>query len=437
MKLRRPTLILLLAALCCAAGAGLALAEPPARTAEPPPPPEPPQPPQPPEPVAPPAPPGETPGVPPQELALGTMKVVTGREFLLPDGAEARGDIYIMVNRARVEGQVDGDLFVGAENVLVPGRVMGDVDAAAAKVKVCGTVGGRLRTFAAATDVCGEIGTDVVVFGFDFTLEPGAVVRGSLAVFAGNAKLDGEVDGPVYIGAGRVEINGKVAGDVTVKCDELTFGPAARLEGNLVYQSRSVVNVPPGAVAGTVTRKVEEKPAGAPSARALSFWRSSWFWFLLRIWLAFVALVAGGLLLLFFRPLVDGALGRADTFHQVAACFGIGLVTLLAMLVVGVVCCLFFPLALAVWSALGALIYFGGLVGKIVFGLWALRPLRRTLNPLTGLLVGVGLLFVITLIPILGDLIWFVVTVTGMGAAVLQVRGAAATPSPPPAPAIP
>jgi hypothetical protein len=39
------------------------------------------------------------------------------------------------------------------------------------------------------------------------------------------------------------------------------------------------------------------------------------------------------------------------------------------------------------------------------------------------LVVGVALLFVLTLIPYLGTLAWLVVTVTGMGAALLQLRG--------------
>ncbi len=72
-----------------------------------------------------------------------------------------------------------------------------------------------------------------------------------------------------------------------------------------------------------------------------------------------------------------------------------------------------------------------GLVGKMVLGRWALKPLRRTpAPPLAALVVGVALLFFIGLIPILGDLFWFVVTVTGMGAALLQVRESRAAQAP-------
>lgn len=449
MRLGRLIAILLLAAPSAAAWARSAPSSPPPPPAAPAPAPHPAPAPSPgPAPETPPAasapeevpepPDAESPkGIPPRELSLGTMKVITGGEFYLPEGGEARGDVYALVNKARVEGQIEGDFLVAGGTVLVPGRVEGDLDAAGAEVKACGAIGRRLRSFAATTRICGEVGADAVVFGFSFVLEPGAVVRGSLAVFTGNAKLEGTVDGPAYIGAGQVEIDGKISGDVTVKCDELKFGPAARLEGNLVYESRSEAQIPPGVVAGTVTRKVEAQ--APPSARsAARLWFSTWFGVALRAWLAFVALIAGGLLLLFFRPLVDGALARTVEFNQLAVCFGIGLVTLLAMLVVGILCCVLFPLVLAVWSALGALVYFGGIVGKMALGRWALRPLRvRAANPLAGLLVGVGLLFVISLIPILGDLFWFVVTITGMGAGIMQVRDARAKEMPPPPVAVP
>ncbi len=379
------------------------------------------------------------------ELQLGTMKALSGDSLVVTNAEDIGGDVYAWVGRARIEGEIEGDLMVGsAGHVEVPGLVVRDLDVVAQRVVVEGRVGSRMRAVAFRLNVGGEIGADAVVVANSAHFEPSSQVRGSLAVYGGTATLEGSVDGPVWVGAGQVEINGRIAGDATVTCDELKLGPAARIEGNLTYDARGNVDVPKGVVAGKVIRRehAPDRPAGTemPGLVRRTTQRLGLYF---DIYLALTALVAGVLLVLFFRPAVEGAIDRATNANELAVAFGGGLVAVLALVVVGILCCVLFPLAVAVFAGLGALAYFGGLIGKMILGGWVLRPVRkRDTHPLLALVTGVALMLAASFVPILGDLFWFVVTMIGMGAVLLHVRGSRVAPpalpgmppAPPPAP---
>ncbi len=377
-----------------------------------------------------------------QEMKLGGIWMVKGGRVDVPAGQATAADLYAFARTTRIDGTLQGDVATFAGNVHVPGTVQGDLLSFTEDVSIDGSVTGGVRSASNKIVIRGSVGRNAMIFANSFRLDPGGRIAGSVAAYAGATTIEGGIGGSLVARSGKVEINGPVGGDVDVRCDELSFGPLARIGGRLTYSARNEVAVPPGIVAGAVTKGTEpgasETPDQAAEAEGSGFGlRALW-----RGYLAVVALVAGVALLLFFRPFVDGALERTASGNGLGASFGIGLVGLLVLLVAGVlcVCLLQLPLAAGIWSALGALVYFGGVIGKIVLGLWALATLRRlagrgpaesvtprsrwsVTHPVLALVVGVAILFLLTLIPYLGNLAWLVVTVTGMGAALLQLRG--------------
>ena len=379
---------------------------------------------------------------PPEELRLGGIWMVKGGRVDVVAGQATAADLYAFAGTTRIDGTLQGDVVTFAANVHVPGTVDGDVMSFTEDVSIDGTVTGGLRAGANEIVIRGSVGRNAMVFAQKFRVDPGGRIGGSVAAYAGATTIEGEVGGSLLARSGKVEINGPIGGDVDVRCEELSFGPLARIGGRLTYSARNEVAVPPGIVGGAVTRGPEPGAGATPDPAAEEEGSGFGVRVLWRGYLAVVALVAGVALLLFFRPFVDGALERTASGNGLGASFGIGLVGLLVLLVAGVlcVCLLQLPLAAGIWSALGALVYFGGVIGKIVLGLWALAMLRRatgretaaggpprpawsTTHPVLALVVGVGILFLLTLLPYLGNLVWLIVTVTGMGAALLQLRG--------------
>lgn len=362
-----------------------------------------------------------------ETFRLGSFTAASGDRVRISSDEVWEGNVYAAGGEVDVDGTVTGDLFAGTGRFELRGRVGEDLTAGGGNVMIKGEVGGDARILAGDTRIEGTIDGELLLCGGVLIVGPSAVIKGPSVIYAGQVIIEGTMEGPAEIGAGQVRIEGTVEGDVRVQSDELSFGPLSRIGGDLVYAARSSVEVPEGAVAGTVTRN--ERPVKEDwdekideAKRALGAF--TLFKTIFSLFLAFVALLAGVLMLLFFRPFVDGALNRASAVSSVGVSFGVGLVSVLVMLVFGILCIWLVPLSLALWSGFGALLYFGSVLGKMVVGRFALLPLMgRAAHPLLALLIGILLMLVLGFVPILGDLIWWLVTITGIGIALLQIRG--------------
>ncbi len=369
-------------------------------------------------------------------VELGHTQIIGRESFRLGRDEVIRGDAYVSaVEHAIVNGTIEGDLFLAVMGpVDVDGTVTQDLSIASlGSVMVHGTVGDDLRIATLGRAVIGvTVAGDVIVSAKNVLLKPDASVGGAVVVWGTTVTIDGKVSGPVRITAGRVEILGEIDDDVTVRCDELVLGDAAYIGGDLVYDARNDVSPAEGVVDGEVTRAVLGKSRSG-GRDVLANFEMPKLGPMFDAYLAAVALIAGTIFLLVFGPLADHAIEQARSVPGLLSSFGIGLVALLVMLVLGIACVFALPLSLAIWSALGALVYFGGLIGKIIVGCLVLHPLlKRRCHLLLALVVGVVVTFLVCLIPIVGDLAWIVITLTGMGATLLALRQSPVRPDVPP-----
>jgi hypothetical protein len=380
-------------------------------------------------------------------MQLGATRFAAGENVRIAADAEdgVLGDTYVAANRLETTGTIHGDLLVSAGVARILGPVGGDVAFAGGEARFDEPIGGDLRWFGGTLELSAPVASDALVAGGRIHLLPESRVGGLLGAWGGLIELSGHVEGPARISGGEVELSGTFDGDVHVRCDSLAIAPQARIAGDLVYEARRRVEVPEGTVQGEVRyspRPLDDEPIRPKIETGLGY-LSVLAGVGFKTYLAFTAFVAGLLMIVFLRPFVDGALAEAASGSQLIIAFGVGLVSMLVMLMLGLLCLLLLPLGLGIWAALAALLYFGGLVGKMIAGLWLLKPLRaRGAHPVLGLLLGVVLLFLLGLIPVLGNVAWLFVTVTGMGACLLRIRSAesdqsapapAAGPPPPPA----
>ena len=76
---------------------------------------------------------------------------------------------------------------------------------------------------------------DVARFGGDVTVNRGEVVDGNVAVFGGNARIDGQVDGNVAVFGGRLDLGPEadVTGDVAVIGGTLMREPGSNIGGHV------------------------------------------------------------------------------------------------------------------------------------------------------------------------------------------------------------
>jgi hypothetical protein len=200
--------------------------------------------------------------------------------------------------------------------------------------------------------------------------------------------------------------------DVVVFNGSVILRSGATVAGDVVSQSDAQVEQ--GATLGgqqqTIASDIDAGTVGFAS-------RFAW-------WIAYsVSTLILGLVLLLLAPALDGALTRSGR-GKLGASIGFGALVffavpiisgLLLVTVVGIPLGLFFLLALA-------LIYTAGYVAGVhVLGRYVMRDQSSRYVPfLVGWVIARGL----GLVPILGGLVWFALTIVGLGAAVLAARAA-------------
>lgn len=357
-----------------------------------------------------------------QVREVGGMRFIKGNKLRVDSDEVLASDVYAFTAQTRIRGTIEGDLALFTSTIDLPGRVTGDINVFAQTVEIEGEVGDDVRAFMERFVLSGRIGGNALITGGRIDLKPSSVIDGSVMLSAGEVNMEGHVGGAVRLTGAAVTLAGSFAGDVRVECDELTVEPGLTIAGDLIYRSRNHVELPEGAVQGTVEQQEyvkEEDECNAFSLLDFPTWLKTTF----RLYLALASVLGGLLFILFFRPFVEGSLRHTEGGANLIASFGIGLVTLLVSLVLSLLCLLLLPLGLGILSALGAVTFFGSILGKMVVGRLLLWPLmRRMPHPVLALLLGVVVCLVLDFIPILGELVWLFFTVTGVGASLHQLR---------------
>jgi len=115
-----------------------------------------------------------------------------------------------------------------------------------------------LFLIAPASPVLANGGEGVVIFGKDFTLEPGEEVEGDLAVFGGNVVLeeDSFVDGTVFVMGGNATVAGEVENELVVFGGNVELESTASIGSDVVALGGQVERAEGAVVEGSVSEGV-------------------------------------------------------------------------------------------------------------------------------------------------------------------------------------
>ena len=312
-------------------------------------------------------------------LPLLTFSVVIlGLVVLLPLPAHA------------AEERLVGDVVVG------PRGVEHDVSTGAGDLEVHGVV---------EDDVHSGVG-DVLVIG---------KVKGDIEAGLGDVKIEGPVDGDVRAEFGDVYVNSRVKGDVNVGWGEVDLGPDAEISGNLECEGCEITGNR-DAVEGHITAR----------GMALDFDESHGHGIIGFVGWLFAALAFAACAVLAAvvapRPLASAASraeespGRAFVYGLVSLPAFFVLCVVLAVTIIGI------PLLLLLVPAYLALLFFGALVAAFFIGTRILMFTGRyRVGNALAAVVGAMILAATTLIPLLGNLLLYALTLLGTGAIILAL----------------
>jgi hypothetical protein len=261
---------------------------------------------------------------------------------------------------------------------------------------------------------------DLTIIGGSGVLEKGSKVNGDVAILGGSLSIDGEVTGDVNAMGGVVSLgNNAVIG-----------GSVNTLGANLGRAEKSVIHG--GINTGkSPLRPIQVNPTSLFAAGVKSV--ADFFW---RIFQAFAMAALAILVSLFaLRPMERA--GDAMTAQPVIA-GGIGLLTIIvapALLIILLITIILSPLSLIGLLLLGVAFLFGWIVIGLVTGERLSRLVNQNwsgpVNAGIGTLVLSLMAGLLSIIPCIGWIVPFIITIVGLGGVVLTRFGMVSYPRSP------
>jgi hypothetical protein len=286
-----------------------------------------------------------------------------------------------------------------------------------------------------------------LVIGDSYRLDSGETLDTDLTVVGGNANLeeDSTVNGDVVVIGGNVNIDGSVNGDLSVMGGYVYLDNNARIEGS-VETLGGTIQRSEGAVVEGKDLGDRREPGRITTLRSpavnISFEPVTAT--LMAIFQA-MALAALAIIVSLFalRPMENT--GRT-AMNQAPVSGGVGCLTILVLLIMAITIILL-PVSLIGFLAVGIAALFGWVTLGLLLGrrlaVWLKQPWSDPVNAGVGTLVLSLAASMVNLIPCVGWLVTFTVTMIGIGAVVLsrfgtqvypRVPTALRSPNPPSAP---
>ncbi len=333
---------------------------------------------------------------------------------------ETHKNVYIAGGSVFVNSDVSGDLYGAGGTIMVEGNVEQDAVVAGGTVIVNGSVGGDIRVAGGEVTINGAVAGDVIVGGGTVRFTEKASVQGDLAVGAGDLTLDATVAGSVKIGGGMVRINSSLPGDVKVMADEkFTIGSKAIIPKTISYKGSQEAVVEDGAQVGTIDfQKVEAHKKGALNGMMFAI-------FSITFVIKALGLILAGLLLMKLFPRT--AKESVDSMRQgMWLNAGIGLIGLIVgpIAVILLLVTLFgMYIAGLFFFAWLIMLILAILVACVFTGAWIVMRLTKKESLVydwQALVIGVVAIAILTLVPVIGGLAFFILLMMAFGGIIRQ-----------------
>lgn len=344
-----------------------------------------------------------------------------GDVVTLKENETINRDFFGAGERVELFGTVNGDVYVAGGMVLIEGTVNGDVLAAGGTVTIAGTVTQNVRVVGGNLMIIGSVGRNVSIAGGNITIANPAKIAGNIVVGGGNVELSAPVSGNVVGGAGNLTISSTINGDVEVGAGSLRITSNASIAGNLTYSADEKSEIDPAAtIGGTVTKKdpaqfVHDLPKEEDINKGFA---EAWFTFRL---IGFLAALVVMLLLTKLMPNYSKAMGEVVARKSWQS-LGVGFAG-----IVGIPICAILLIITILGAPLGIgmlLVYPIGLyLAKFPVAMWIgikLGPkMRQHMGITTQMMIGLVVIYLLSLIPVVGGITNFLTIFFGFGALII------------------
>ena len=342
------------------------------------------------------------------------LKLVT-----VPSGEVINKDYFAFGDKIEISGTVNGDVYAAGGQILIDGTINGDLLAAGGKISISGNISQDVRIVGGQITIGGEIGRSLTVSCGNVELTDSAIVHGSVVAGGESILLASPIGREVMIAAGNLTVSNKVDGNLEAFVGSIRLTSKAVINGDLIYWSDRPASIDRNAkITGSVTQKTPPMPS--PEKAFGIFARIC----LLATLISFISTLIIGLLLIYFYPKYNR--GVVSTLRKnPLTSLGIGFLTLVVapiFLIIIFSTVVGIPLALILLASYLITIYLARIYVIFWAGVTIFERLGKRVHEGWALVVGLIIYFILTIIPVIGGIITFVVVLFGLGAAILTKK---------------
>jgi hypothetical protein len=350
-------------------------------------------------------------------LGLFAATVESSRTLVVSE--PPAGNAYLFGGDLTVAAPITGDLTAAGGAVVVSSSVTGDALIAGGSIDIRKPISGDLRVAGGSITVEDSVAGDLIAAG-------GTVRIKSTPSFAwiggGSVELMNGAKGPVTIYASAVTLSGIYAGDVTVTAsDRVTLSSGTVIHGHLRYDAPQQADIPADAVIdGGVTYTGKSYLPTTQEAQTFAVAGAGIFFFIRILAGVIAAGLLAGLFPRFSQAVADRALSYSVSRFILLTLLGFGVLVATPVLVIllivsfagaGVALIL---LAAYVLLLLVSYVYAAVIAGAALARQIAKRPLFYWRDAVFGMLA----LSVISLVPVLGGIVFIILFAAAAGALV-------------------
>jgi cytoskeletal protein CcmA (bactofilin family) len=311
------------------------------------------------------------------------------------------------------ETVIDDNLFVGGDNVTVSGTVKGNLLAFGGNVMINGNIEGTIISGGGDVTISGQA-KDMLVAGGNIAVN--GIIKRDLLIGGGQVYINeqAKVGNDVFLGCGDADIAGKIYRDLKIGGGDITIAPSALVKGDIDYSAQKIDISKQAKILGAVT-SFAAPDYGKEATRMFSGFIAA------QKIIGFFAIVLLGILEIVFlhnhvKLLTEKMIGA---FWKSLGWGILSLIVIPLAVILLLVTLIGIPLGILLLVAYCFGIYVAVIFTSIVFGKWILGKLGKPDTSLIwGFLLGFIILSLITMVPVVGWIIGFILFLWAFGALV-------------------
>lgn len=332
------------------------------------------------------------------------------------------GTLYVSGATIKIDGTVDGDVLCLGQSLTISGTVKGDVLCAAQMVTITGHVEGDVRVAGQTASVGGTIDGSLSVAAMQTTLDKNAVIGRDISIVGDEAQVAGKVTRDLTSIVTTFKAEATIGRDLDVTGTTITLGSGTMIGGDFRSVSAREATRADGV---TIVGKTDHRqpPSEANSVLPPAAYVTATLFALASFMILGLALLMG---VPKFMPAVAAQLKRAPF-----GSLGVGIIGLIMTPIVAI--CLIISI---VAMPLGLVLLFAWLIALICGLVLSAYRLGEVIvakmgwserwQQMSSLAIGLLALFVVAMVPYLGDMVILAAIVWGIGGcwyAFVQARG--------------